>query len=448
MSSIDFYKKIVYNRSMKQDAIEFRLDEGFAKEMDAADPLGAFRERFYIPDKMIYMDGNSLGLLSKDAEKCLARSLEEWKSMAINGWLEADPPWFYYAEKLGAAAAPLVGAEPEEVICAGSTTVNIHSLVSTFYNPGGKRTKILADELNFPSDIYALQGQIKLKGLDPEQNLVLVPSRDGRTLDEETIIQMMTEEISVIMLPSVLYRSGQLLDIPLLTREAHKRGITIGFDCSHSVGAVPHEFSKWGVDFALWCGYKYMNGGPGSPAFLYVNKKHFQQEPMLAGWFGYVKEKQFDMALDFQAAGSAGGWQISTPCILGTAPVEGALNIIVEAGINRIREKSLRLTSYLVYLVDEILPKKQYGLTIGTPREPHRRSGHISLEGDDKLWCIHQALKARNVIPDFRPPGLIRFAPIALYNTYHDVWRTVQVLKDIIDTGAFEAYSSERTAIT
>jgi kynureninase len=425
-----------------------KTDEAFAHEMDAVDPLAGYRRRFYIPAGTVYMDGNSLGLLSRDSEASLARVLDEWKQQAIGGWLDAGPPWFYTAEKLGDMAAQLVGAEPGEVICTGSTTVNIHSLLSTFYQPDGKRKKILADELNFPSDIYALNGQVRLKGLDPDENLVLVPSRDGRTLDEETIIGHMSDEIAVALLPSVLYRSGQLLDIEQLTRRAHEKGILIGFDCSHSVGAVPHEFSRWGVDFALWCGYKYLNGGPGSPGFLYINKRHFHREPLLAGWFGYIKEKQFDMSLEFQHAGSAGGWQISTPCILGAAPVEGALKLILEAGIHRVREKSTRLTSYLIYLKDQLLPEKKYGITIGTPRETSRRSGHVSLEGGDELWCIHQALKARRVIPDFRPPGLIRFAPIALYNTFHEVWQVIEHLKDIIDTGVYRSFDKQKTAIT
>jgi kynureninase len=233
-----------------------------------------------------------------------------------------------------------------------------------------------------------------------------------------------------------------------LTRKAHEKGIVIGFDCSHSVGAIPHQFSPWGVDFALWCSYKYMNGGPGSPAFLYVNRKHFKREPLLAGWFGFIKDKQFDMLLDFQHARSAGGWQISTPAILAAAPVEGALNISREAGIEPIREKSTRLTAYLIDLVDHLLPEDRYHIKIGTPRDPERRGGHVSLEGDENIWCIHQALKARGVIPDFRSPGMIRIAPAALYNTYGDVWQTVNHIKDIVDTGAYESFSRQKTTIT
>lgn len=427
---------------------EFRPDEAFALKMDAADPLASFRDRFYIPHGIIYMDGNSLGLMSIDAETSVRRVMEEWKSLAIGGWLEGKPGWFYLSEDLGAKAAPLVGAEPDEVVCTASTTVNIHALMSTFYQPEGKRKKILADELTFPTDIYALQGQIKLKNLDPGSELILVPGEAGRTLDEETIIKHMSDEIAVILLPSVLYRSGQLLDMERLTQEAHRRHILIGFDCSHSVGAIPHEFSKWGVDFAMWCGYKYMNGGPGAPAFIYINKNHFEKEPLLSGWFGYKKDKQFDLVLDFDHAPSAGGWQISTPSILSAAAVEGALNITLEAGIERIREKSLLLTEYLIALKNHLLPQDRYPITIGTPLEEERRGGHVALEGGDNLWQIHQALKARGIIPDFRPPGIIRLAPIPLYNTFHDIWNAVHAIKQIIDTHEYQSFPIQRSAVT
>ena len=426
---------------------EFTVDEECAHNLDEEDPL-QFRDRFYTPEGIIYMDGNSLGLLSKDAEKSLIKAVTEWKTLGIKGWLGGTPPWFHLAETLGAAASTLVGAAPEEVVVTGTTTVNLHSLVSTFYTPEGKKTKILADELDFPTDIYALKSQIKLKGLAPEDHLVLAPSRDGRFLDEKDIIELMDEDTALVVLPSVLYKSGQLLDIPLLTEEAHKKGVFIGFDCSHSVGVVPHFFDEWDVDFAFWCSYKYLNGGPGSTAFLYINKKHFGKEPALAGWFGNVKETQFDMSLDFEHTKSAGGWQISSPAILSSAPLEGALRITLEAGINNIREKSLNMTSYLMYLMDECLSGEPYTFMIGTPREPHKRGGHVAVEHQREAFRINEALKARGVVPDFRPPNIIRIAPIPLYNTYYEVWQVVQYLKEIIDKKEYESFSKEKKAIT
>ncbi len=220
---------------------KFQTDEQFAVNLDKQDPLAAFRDRFFYPHGTIYLDGNSLGLMSHDAEESLERVKNEWKEKAINGWLAEPQPWFTFAEKLGRQAAGLVGAKPGEVVSAASTTVNLHALVSTFFQPTGQRTKILADELNFPSDIYALKGQLELRGLDPAEHLILVKSRDGRTLDEADILDAMNDQVALALFSSVLYRSGQLLDMELLTTKAHQKGILIGFDCSHSAGAVPHS---------------------------------------------------------------------------------------------------------------------------------------------------------------------------------------------------------------
>ena len=426
----------------------FELSKDFAQKMDRDDPLRKFRDRFYIPQDTIYFDGNSLGLLSKDSEKAIERIINEWKTLGIKGWLAGEIPWFYISEKMGEVITPVIGAKPSEVIMTGTTTINLHSLVSTFYNPQGKCTKILADELNFPNDLYAIEGQIQLKGLDLKENLVLVPSSDGKTLDENLIVEMMTDEICLIILPSVLYRSGQLLDMKFLTEEAHKRNILIGFDCCHSVGAVPHHFDKWDVDFAFWCSYKYLNSGPGSSAFLYINKRHFNLQNKLKGWFGYIKEKQFDMSIKFQQASHAGGWQISSPGIIGAGGVEGALKIIMEAGIEEIRKKSLQLTSYLIFLVDHYLGQEPYNFTIDTPRDPTRRSGHIALGRKEDSYKINKALISHNVIPDFRPPNVIRIAPIALYNKYEEIWQVVQLLKQIIDKQEYKQFTEERSIIS
>jgi kynureninase len=426
---------------------EFKSTEDHAHKLDSENPLSRFRQRFYNSEGTIYMDGNSLGLLSGDSESSVLRVLKEWKTLGIRGWLEAKRPWFHFAEELGAMCAKLVGAEPEEVVATGTTTVNIHSLVNTFYQPDGRRKKILADELDFPSDIYALRSVIELKGLDPMENLILVPSEDGRFLDEKKVVELMDEEVALVFLPSVLYRSGQLLNMQYLTEEAHERGIAIGFDCCHSVGVVQHYFDEWNVDFALWCGYKYLNGGPGATAFLYINKRHFGREPALAGWFGYVKDRQFDMSLSFEHSKSAGGWQISSPAILSSAPIEGSLKIILEAGMETIRGQSLKMTSYLMYLVDETLSKHPYNFTIGTPKEAPHRGGHVAIEHREAMR-IGEALRARGVIADYRPPDIIRIAPIPLYNTYHEVWRVIQHLREIIDKKEYEKLPKERKTIS
>ena len=421
--------------------------ESYPRRLDLEDPLASFRERFYIPDGSIYVDGNSLGLLCRDSEDSVQNVLDDWRTLGIGGWLGGKRPWFYFAEQIGAMCSSLVGAEPDEVILTGATTINIHQLVNTFYEPHGSQRKIIADELDFPTDIYALRSILKLRGMNPERDLVLAPSVNGHFLEEDDIVRLMDEEVAMVFLPSVLYRSGQLLDLQYLTEEAHKRKIQIGFDCCHSVGAVPHYFDKWGVDFALWCGYKYLNGGPGSTAFLYVNKRHFDREPALAGWFGYTKEKQFDMSLKFEHSLNAGGWQISSPAILSAAPLEGSLKVLMEAGIDAIRAKSLKMTSYLTSLVDEVLSQSPFNFSIGTPREEARRGGHVAIEHQEALR-ISEALRSRGVVPDFRPPNIIRVAPIPLYNTFHEIWQVVQHLKDIIEKREYERYSNQRKAIS
>ncbi len=420
----------------------------FAEQLDQEDILKRFRTNFYIPENTIYMDGNSLGLFSKKAEESAIRVLKEWKDYAIGGWMSGEKPWFHQPEKIGRKCAAIVGAKKEEVIMTGSTTVNIHSLISTFYQPKGNRTKIIADDLNFPSDIYALKGQIQMKGLDPEKELILIKSHDSRCLDEKAIAAAMTDEIALIFLPSVLFRSGQLLDMAFLVQEAHKKGICIGFDCCHSAGVVPHRFSQWELDFAVWCSYKYMNGGPGSPAFLYINKKHFNKTPLLAGWYGCDKTRQFDMSIEFDHSRSAGGWQISTQGMLSAAPVESALDIILEAGMDNIREKSKKITSYLAYLVDQYLVKSPYHFKIGTPLDPEKRGGHIALEHETEAVRIGKALLNHHIIPDFRPPNIIRIAPVPLYNTYLEVFEVVQRLKKIMDTKEYEKYSKERGTVS
>ncbi len=426
----------------------FEPHRDFAVQLDREDVLKRFRSYFHIPENTIYMDGNSLGLFSKNAEESALRVLKEWKNYAIRGWMSGDKPWLYLPEEIGKKCASIVGAEKEEVIMTGSTTVNIHSLVGTFYQPQGSRTQIIADELNFPSDIYALKGQIQIKGLDPAKELILIKSLDGRCLDEETIAAAMTHETALVFLPSVLFRSGQLLDMAFLIREAHKKGICIGFDCCHSAGVVPHRFSEWDLDFAVWCSYKYMNGGPGSPAFLYINKRHFDKTPLLAGWYGCEKNRQFDMSIDFDHSRSAGGWQISTQGMLSAAPVESALDIILEAGMDKIREKSKKITSYLAYLVDACLSKDPYHFKIGTPLDPEKRSGHIALEHETEAVRIGKALLDHHIIPDFRPPNILRLAPVPLYNTYLEVFETVQALKKIMDTKAYASYSRERGTVS
>ncbi|TQR19678.1 kynureninase [Psychrobacillus vulpis] len=416
----------------------------YARKLDQQDALNSYRDEFYLQPEVIYMDGNSLGLLSKRAEQSLLSALDAWKKYGIDGWTQGKDPWFYFSETLSEMCAPLVGAAKEEVIITGSTTTNLHQLIASFYHPEGARIKILADELNFPSDLYAISSQLVLHGYDPKEQMKLVKSRDGDTLSEADIIDAMTDDVALIVLPSVLYRSGQILNMKALTNAAHERNILIGFDLCHSIGSIPHCLDDWDVDFAFWCNYKHLNGGPGAVGGLYVNKKHFGQKPGLAGWFGSDKEKQFDLAIEMTPASNAGAYQIGTPSIFSAAPLYGSLQIFAEAGIHAIREKSLKLTDYMTLLVEEEL--SDYQFTITNPKEHERRGGHLFLVHEEAAR-ICKALKEYKVIPDFRSPNGIRLAPVALYNSYEDVWRTVQILKKIMKEESYKKFENKRDVV-
>ncbi len=426
------------------ERIGYETGRAFAEACDAQDELAAFRARFYIPAETIYLDGNSLGLLSVDAERAVHTVLEQWKRQAVEGWTEAVPDWFTLAERLGAQTAEIVGAEADEVVIANSTTVNQHQLLSTLFKPTADRHKILADELNFASDAYALQSHVILRGLDPS-SLLLARSRDRVTLDEGDLIAAMTPEVQLALFPAVLYRSGQLLDMERLTREAHQRGMLIGFDCSHSIGAVPHELNRWDVDFAFWCSYKYLNGGPGASAGLYLNRRHHRCAPGMAGWFGNNKATQFRLDLAFDAAEGVGALQIGTPNILSMASLMGTLPIFREAGMERLRAKSLALTDYLMRLIDQELTG--FGVEIVTPREKERRGGHVAMR-HPAARELGVALRAVGVVPDFRPPDILRLAPAPLYVGFLDCYLAVSKLRALLESRSYEAHQGKGGPVT
>jgi kynureninase len=416
---------------------------GAARKRDDTDPLGEFSARFDAPDDL-YLDGNSLGPISDMAEQRLQEAIEQWRTLGIRGWSEAEPPWFWYGERLGEELAPLLGASPEECVATGTTTVNIHTTVGTFLDKCDDDKGILVNELDFPSDHYAIRAQLRQRGLDPDEHLHLVESRDGRTIETEDIVAAMDEhDIGIVFMPSVLYRSGQLFDIETITREAHERDIYAGFDLAHSVGVVPHDLSAQRVDFAVWCSYKYLNGGPGAVGGLYVNERHFGTMPALAGWWGHDKETQFDMDLEFTPADSAGAWQITAVPVFSSAPLLGSLEVVHDAGIKTIRKKSVALTAYLIELVDEHLES----CTIGTPREPDRRGGHVAIEHPE-AYRISQALRDRGAIVDYRQPNVIRVCPAPLYVGFEETYEFVQLLAEILETESYHSYESDPSGVT
>lgn len=422
----------------------FKLGVEFAKEMDGKDELKSFRDRFYLGEGELYFDGNSLGPYSKDAEKSVLNMLEVWKNEKILMWNAENGKYFKFPQYLGSLFTPLVNADANEITVTNSTTINIHQALATFYKPTKERYKILVDELNFPTDIHAAKSQIKLHGLDPKDAIKVVKSRDGRIIEEEDIIEALTDDVAVALLPSLLYRSAQLLDMERVTKVAHERGIIIGWDLCHSIGSVPHDFKKIDPDFAVWCTYKHLACGPGSNAALYINKRHFGTEPGLAGWHGNKKEVQFLLDHEHDPEVDADAWLTGTPNMLSMAPIEGMLNLFNEAGIENIRKKSLALTDYLIYLIEERLT--QYGFANGTPIDHNRRGGHVSLEHEE-AYRICLALKEKNVIPDFREPNVIRLAPVALYCSFEDVHRLVDILEEIVLEKSYEKFSDKRALV-
>jgi len=423
---------------------EFKDGLEFAKAMDEKDVLKGFRARFYIHEDEIYMDGNSLGLASRDAEDSLQNMLRVWKEEAIRIWGAEDGRYFNYSKVLAEKAKDLINADAEEIIFMGSITTNIHQALATFYKPTEDRYKIIVDELNFPSDIYATKSIIELKGYSIEDALVRIGTRDGRTILEEDIIAEMKDDVALILLPSVLYRSSQLLDMERITREAHDRNILVGWDLAHSMGSVPHDFKKIDPDFAVWCTYKYLNGGPGATAGMFINKRHFGESSGLKGWFGSKDESQFLMSHDFDQDRDANGWLLGTHSLFSMAPIEGSLDMFNETGMDNIRKKSLHITAYLMYLIDSKLAR--YGYSVGNPRENSRRKGHVALEHEE-AYRISLALRDNKVIPDYREPNVIRLAPIALYNTYQEVYRLVEILEEIVVSKAYEKYTLDRVTV-
>lgn len=351
----------------------------------------------------------------------MGRALEDWKRLGIGGWLEAQPPWFTWAEALAERVAPFIGAAPGEVAVANSTTVNLHQLLATLHPA---RSNILAFAGEFPSDLHAIRAFLK-----GSADLILVdPGADG-LIDEAALEARLKNDprIGLAVLPSVVYTTGQLLDLPRLTAAARAAGAVIGFDLSHSIGVVPHALSAIGADFAVWCHYKYLNAGPGAVGGLYLNRRHAGKSPGLAGWWGTRKDQMFDAGLAAAFAKGAAALQIGTPNVLSLAALSGALDVASEAGIEAIRAKSLAMTRYLMDALSG-------DFRVANPREDARRGGHVALVHPEARR-ICRALGEAGVIADHRPPDLIRLAPAPLYNSFEDCRRAVDALREIMSSG-------------
>jgi kynureninase len=417
----------------------FSADEEFALQLDRDDPLRKFRERFHIPAgpdgrPLVYFAGNSLGLMPKAARESVVQELDDWERLAVDAHLKARTPWYTYHESLREPVARLVGARPVEVICMNSLTVNLHLMMATFYRPTKARFKILMEDPAFPSDTYAVKTQMVHHGLNPRAALVLAgPPESESAVPTERIcdlIEKHSSELALVLLAGVNFFTGQLFDVPAITAAAQKHGITVGIDLAHAVGNVPIALHDWNVDFAVWCSYKYLNAGPGAVAGAYVHQRHATNTklPRLAGWFGNDPNTRFQMQLnpEFIPVASADAWQVSNPPIFSMAPLRASCAIFDEAGgMEPLRAKSVRLTGYLQFLLEQS-GGKHFGLI--TPRDPAARGCQLSIMAHDQPKQMFQKLEAAGVKCDFREPNVIRAAPTPLYNSFHEVWRFSQIL--------------------
>lgn len=416
----------------------FQPDEAFARQLDAADPLARYRDSFLIPRtadgrEAIYLCGHSLGLQPKAARGFIEQELDDWATLGVEGHFHGGSPWYSYHELFREPAARLVGALPGEVVLMNSLTVNLHLMLTTFYQPTPERFRILTDEPTFPSDQYALQSHLRCRGVDPAQGLLTVSPRGGahtvRIDDIHTLLEKRGTQIALVLLNGVNFFTGQCFDMPQITAAAHAQGCVVGFDLAHAAGNVVLALHDWNVDFAVWCHYKYVNGGPGTVGGCFVHERHGKNVslPRLAGWWGNDPATRFRMHLqpEFLPVAGADGWQLSNPPILAMAPLRASLALFDQAGMPALREKSEKLTGYLEFLLRRLPPGK---FEIITPRDPAQRGCQLSILVHQRPKELFQTLQTQGVVCDFRPPNVIRVAPVPLYNRFEEVRRFGAIL--------------------
>jgi kynureninase len=395
----------------------------FAEKMDAADPLKAYRSMFHIPQvddvDCIYLCGNSLGLQPITVAATIAQELEDWRNLGVEGHFKGKNPWKDYHEFLTHQLAHVVGAKPIEVVAMNNLTVNLHLMMVSFYRPRMERHKILIEASAFPSDQYAVKSQIAFYGLDPATSLIELKTGE----DIEEVLEREGESIALILLGGVNYYTGQLFDIEKITKLGHKHGCIVGFDLAHAAGNALLKLHDWDVDFACWCSYKYLNGGPGAVAGCFVHERFANDDtlPRFSGWWGHDKASRFKMGPDFKAIPGAEGWQLSNPSIFGMAPLKASLDIFYDAKMERLRKKSEQLTGYLEFLL-------QGKGEIMTPQNPAERGCQLSIRAKSKK--VHEALTKAAVICDWREPDCIRVAPVPLYNSFMDVFLFAKIFAE------------------
>jgi kynureninase len=420
----------------------FQPDEAFARHLDDTDPLSRFRDQFHLPFRpdgspALYFCTHSLGLPAKAARACVDQELTRWAELGVEGHFQGDPPWYTYQEALREPLARLVGARPGEVILMNGLTVNLHLMLETFYRPTPERPAILLDSPPFPSDLYAVKSQLARHGQDSSRALLTVRPRPGQhspTIEDiEEWLETHGERVAVVVWNAVNFLTGQFIDMRRLVAAAKRQGCVVALDLAHAVGNVPLALHDWGVDFAVWCTYKYLCGGPGAVGACFVHEAHGRNTslPRLAGWWGNDPSLRFRMQLEpeFQAKPGADGWQVSNPSVLAAAPLRASLALFDEAWLPALRARSQKLTAYLEYLLDRLPPGR---VEIITPPDPERRGCQLSLRVREGAKDLLKALTANGVFADFREPDVIRVAPAPLYNTFHEVWALASVLARLV----------------
>lgn len=421
-------------------------DPTLALEFDAQDELARFREEFIIEDPgLIYLDGNSLGRLPKRTLPHLSQVLEsEWGERLIRGWNEG---WINLPTSLGAKIASLIGAREDEVVVTGATSVNLFKLALAALQSRPGRTEIVSDVLNFPSDLYVLQGIVQLLG--SKHRLRLIPSRDGISIAAEDVESILGDDVALVSMTHVAFKSSFMYDMPRITELAHDVGALTLWDLSHSVGAVPLDMRGWNVDMAVGCSYKYLNGGPGAPAFIYVRED--LQEALcnpIWGWLG--AENPFAFDLNFTPASDISRFKVGTPPILSMKAVEPAVEVVLQAGIDRLRAKSVRQTEYLIYLAEQWL--MPLGFELGSPKQSSKRGSHVALRHPEAYRItqalIHSPPPSVRVIPDFRAPDNIRLGVAPLYTSFTEIHQAILRIREIVRDGVFHQYTDEQSPVT
>ena len=421
----------------------FSPSREFAAQLDHQDPLGSYREQFVANDPdMIYLDGNSLGRLPRSVIERMEKAVEEeWGADLIRGW---NRGWWESPARIGNKIASLLGAAEAQVVVGDQTSINLFKLATAALTAQPQKKCIITDTFNFPSDLYILQGIVHLLG-DRHEIIRIGASDNDITPDIAAFEAAINEDTALVTLSHVTFKSGYLYDMASITELAHRNGALVLWDLSHSAGAVPIELDKWDVDFAIGCTYKYLNGGPGAPAFLYVNRR-IQNDVTSPIWGWWGQKNPFEFDLNYQPAPGVQRFLVGTAPMLSTIAMEEALSPMLQAGMDALRAKSILMTDYAAYLTDQLLAP--LGFSLGSPRDPARRGSHISIRHREGYRINRAMIEEMNVIPDFRAPDNIRLGFAPLYVSFTDIWEGFDRIRRVAEEKRYENYPEQKLTVT